>query len=52
MLPGYGNQRNMGLAWCGKERSSYLEKSFCLGNENTHFNLIAIREVYAVLLND
>lgn len=37
-LPGYGNQRNVGLAWCGKEKSSCLEKSFCLGNENKRFN--------------
>lgn len=51
-LPGHGSQRNVGLAWCGKERSSYLAKSFCLGNENKHSLLIVIREVHALLLND
>lgn len=51
-LPGYGNQRNVGLACCGRDRSSYLEESFCLGNENKHFNLIVIREVHAMLLSD
>lgn len=45
MLPGYSSQRNAGLAWQGKERSSYLAKSFCLGNENKHMFLIIIRMV-------